>query len=581
MFKDLFQKKKYAVVPTERTKRDIPEGLMNRCPKCGTIQFSKELEKKETIPDKIIHLWNVSGNIHPTSLTSLTRAERYQKLGFFSLLYIAQSMGKVNLPGEVHLYVVSDQLQDVNGTELLQPEKAPLLGPVKVIPQEYPNVKCCNLDVEFRTDSPRSLKRVSEQIMTEIRSDIPEVIVAYRGENRWVQCYEKVYLDKQVLKRFTPQKGGVYLITGGLGGMGLVMAKYLSKTEKITLILTTRKSFPSRTQWEEWIQNNRPRDPISRIIKKLQKLEDRGARVWVISADVTDRQKMKKELEKAENRLGPVTGVIHAAGLPGEGILQLKKPEAARKILAPKIQGTLILYELLKNHQLDFFVLCSSIASVLGGIGLGDYCAANAFLDAFALKHQKNKKLNLISINWDMWGQVGMGLKTQMPQELKEWFERELRNGITSGEGVDVFRRIIGWSGHSNMVVSTRDLQARIELWLKRGLIKQQQKALKEEKQPQYSRPSLTTDYTAPKTEVEKKVARIWCKLFGIDKVGRTDNFYELGGHSLLATTLLSELRKIFGSTISIRDVIDNPTVSELSLLIEKSQEPNNRAAHG
>ncbi|MEJ2629369.1 MAG: phosphopantetheine-binding protein, partial [bacterium] len=188
---------------------------------------------------------------------------------------------------------------------------------------------------------------------------------------------------------------------------------------------------------------------------------------------------------------------------------------------------------------------------------------------------------NIISINWDMWGQVGMGLNTQMPQELKEWFERELRNGITSAEGVDAFRRIVGWSGYPNIVVSTRDLQARVDLWLRRGLIKQEEKALKENSRTKYSRPHLTTEYARPATEVEEKVARIWGNLFGIDKVGRTDNFYELGGHSLLATTLLSELRKIFGSSISIRDVMDNPTVSELSLLIEKYQKSNQSDTHG
>jgi acyl carrier protein len=291
---------------------------------------------------------------------------------------------------------------------------------------------------------------------------------------------------------------------------------------------------------------------------------------------------MKSELTRVMEKTGSINGVIHAAGLSGEGILQLKKRKAAEKILAPKVKGTLVLDEILKNVDLDFVILFSSIASTLGGIGLGDYCAANSFLDAFATQQRKRREIPFISVNWDMWGQVGMGLKTHMPDELKDWFERELRNGITNREGLDVFKRILGWNGSSNVIVSTRDLQVRVDLWLKRELIKEKEKALNENAaKPKYARPNISTEFAAAKTETEKKVVKIWGKLFGIEKIGRSDNFYELGGHSLLATTLLSEIRREFGTNISIRDVLDTPTVSELCQLIDQSTEEESEAVHG
>lgn len=181
-----------------------------------------------------------------------------------------------------------------------------------------------------------------------------------------------------------------------------------------------------------------------------------------------------------------------------------------------------------------------------------------------------------------MWGQVGMGLKTHMPDELKDWFERELRNGITSREGVDVFTRVLGWNGSSNIIISTRDLQVRVDLWLRRELIKEKEKALKENAaKPKYARPNISTEFIIPKTETEKKAAKIWGRLFGIEKVGRSDNFYELGGHSLLATTLLAELRKEFRTQISIRDVLDHPTISELCTLIDQSSPEEKKGIHG
>ena len=131
------------------------------------------------------------------------------------------------------------------------------------------------------------------------------------------------------------------------------------------------------------------------------------------------------------------------------------------------------------------------------------------------------------------------------------------------------------------MIVSTRDLQVRVDLWLKRELIKAKEKALKENTaKPKYARPNISTEYILPETETEKKVVKIWGKLFGIEQIGRSDNFYELGGHSLLAITLLSELRKEFGINISIRDVIDTPNVSELCKLIDLSSEEEGDSAH-
>ena len=540
--------------------------------------FGRDLHKMKKFPRKIIHLWNTTDD--DETGPAAVRAERFQELGFLSLLLVAQVIGKENITDEIMIYVISNNLQEVSGEEKICAEKATLLGPVKVIPQEYPNVKCCNIDVQINAASPKELHGLVDQLLPELRSDIPDVIVAYRGNHRWVQSYEKVRLEKSMRTEFRIRRGGVYLITGGLGGIGLVFAEYLAKTAGAKLILTGRSRFPQKKEWDEWLASHSKRDPISRKIRSLRKLEKLGSECLVLSADVADLSKMRRRLTRAMKIFGPVNGIIHAAGLSGEGILQLKKHETAREIFTPKIQGTIVLAEIFRNLKLDFFVLCSSIASVLGGIGLGDYCAANSFLDAFAVQHRFHKGWRIIAINWDMWGQVGMGLKTHMPDELKDWFERELRNGITTREGVDVFRRILSWPDASNVVISTRDLQARIDLWLRRELIKQKEKNLEDaSSKPRYARPNLSTEYARPETRIERKVAGIWRKLFGVEKIGRTDNFYELGGHSLLATTMLSELRKFFGANISIRDVLDNPTVSDLSALIKSSLEQAEKGA--
>lgn len=529
----------------------------------------EELSKTSRFPQKILHLWSVSGDTQEG--LDLERVKRAQDSGFHSLLSLAQVIGKQNITDEIFISVVSNRMQEVTGEETIEAEKATVLGLVKVIPQEYPNVHCQNFDVVFPEESITK-DRLIDRLLAESITNSTDPVIAYRGNHRWIQSYERVCLEKSSNKKSRLRKGGVYLITGGLGGIGLVLAEYLGKTVRAKLILTGRSAFPSRNEWDEWLSQHDADEKIGQKIRKIREIEAKGGEVIVITADVTDRESMEREISRAVTRVGPIHGVIHAAGLPCEGIIQLKKHDGAQNILSPKVEGTLILDDILKDMNLDFFILCSSIASILGGIGLADYCAANGFMDGFASYGRFRRDRLMISINWDMWGEVGMGLKTKMPDELQEWLEKELRDGITSEEGIDVFRRILAWGHGGNVIVSTRDLDARIDLWIRREFIKEKERFMEQpSSKPKYMRPNLSTEYKKTKTETEKKVADIWGKLFGIEKIGCHDNFYELGGHSLLATSLVNTLKRTFEANLSIRDVIDHPTVSELALLIENA----------
>ena len=139
-------------------------------------------------------------------------------------------------------------------------------------------------------------------------------------------------------------------------------------------------------------------------------MEEAGAEVVTFSADVADYNRMQAVIAEAEKSWGPINGVIHAAGLPGGGMIQLKTPAQAGNVLAPKVKGTLVLDRLLKDHRLDFFMLCSSISSILPVLGQVDYFAANAFLDAFAYYKTRADGTFTVSVNWDTWQEVGMAV---------------------------------------------------------------------------------------------------------------------------------------------------------------------------
>ncbi|MBN1272593.1 MAG: acyltransferase domain-containing protein [Candidatus Aminicenantes bacterium] len=528
----------------------------------------KELGNGNQLPQWIIHLWSVTEE--PAEDNKPERVERSLNRGFFSLLFLAQVIGMHNITEEIRLAVISNNIQEVTGEENVEADKAPVLGTVKVIPQEYPNVSCCSIDLESLSRDPRDARELTDCVLAEVVANFTDLLVAYRGGHRWIQHYEPVRIPGFIRGKPLFRKKGVYLITGGLGGIGLELSEFLSRRCNARLILTGRSPFPPRSQWENWLREHEKKDGIRRKIEKIQKIEAAGGRVFILSADVTDFKKMRDGLSRVTRHTGRVNGVIHAAGLPGEGIIQLKNTGSAWNILASKVKGTLVLEKVLKGADLDFFFLFSSIASILGGIGLVDYCAANSFLDAYTKSLSRKNKGLVMAVNWDMWGEVGMGLKTRMPQELQGWLEKELRDGITTREGVEVFRRLASWRKAKNVVVSTRDLQARIDMWIKREFIREKEALVQNESSgPQYMRPSLSTEFLPPVTDMEKKVAGIWGRLFGIEKVGRDDNFYELGGHSLLATTLVNMLKREFDASLSIQDILDNPTVAALAILVE------------
>jgi acyl transferase domain-containing protein len=514
------------------------------------------------IPRHILHLWTITPA--GTRAIPLSQAESFQELAFFSLLFLAQIIGNQNLSDEIRLTVITNQAFDVSGSDSIIADKATVLGPIKVIPQEFPAIDTCCIDIELGS-APFPIES-ADRILTEVVLNQAELVVAFRGAYRWVQIFEPLRLAPAPQNKTWLRPQGCYLISGGLGGLGQVLAEHLAASVQARLILTGRNALPPREMWAEFLERHADNPGVCQKIRHVQRLEALGAEVMLVAADVTDQTAMTAAVTEARARFGPIHGVIHAAGVPGEGVIPLKQVEAARHVLSPKIHGTLVLKEIFKESELDFLVLCSSIAAVLGGIGLVDYCAANAYLDAFATASHRHP---VLAINWDMWGEVGMGLQTHMPQELQAWLEKELRDGITNREGVEAFDRILSYGKARNIIVSTRSLPARIDLWIKRELIKQKASMMEDENaEPGYQRPELASAFAAPEGEIEIRIAAIWSRLFGIGQVGRHDNFYELGGHSLLATTLVSKLKREFAGSISIRDIQDQPTVAGIAGLI-------------
>ena len=520
-------------------------------------------------PTRILHLLSLA---EPKQ--SAAEMEEAATLGFHSLLALAQALGAENISESIQIGVVSNRLHLVTGEETLQPEQATVLGPCGVIPQEYPNITCRNIDVDLPDGKHPAGERLLDQLLTELAmSESLDKVVAYRGGQRWSQIFEQARFDQRA-DDIPLREAGVYLITGGLGGIGLALAEYLAETVRPKLVLIGRSAIPERDAWRKWLQTHDEQDPISGKIRQVQTLEALGAEVLVVSADVTNRDEMQAATDRTLERFGAINGVIHAAGIAGGGIIQLKTPETADSVLAPKVKGTLVLDVILKDIELDFFVLCSSVTSIFGGVGQVDYCSANAFLDAYAnAAVSRDARRVVVSINWDAWAEVGMAVNTALPRDLQERRALALKQGILAKEGAEVFKRILNTSV-SQVAISTIDLNARMQRSISSSTPSQAERAT-EPGAPQsltagHARPSLGTTYVEATNEVEQTMIKLWQRLLGVEQVGIHDDFFELGGHSLLAVQLMSAIEKEFSQRIPIVSLFQHATVESLAKLLRK-----------
>ena len=382
-----------------------------------------ELAARGAAPGAIVHAWSVSA---PSTALGLDAAalEADLRSGFSSLLFLAQALAVRPDGGPARLTVLTSDAQAVGSEEVRRPARAAVAGPCRVLPTELAGASCREVDVAV----PRSagqLGRLARRLLAEVtRPAAGAEVVALREDGRWVRAFERSPLPPAP---DGPEAGfrerGVYLVTGGLGGIGLALAGELARRYRARLALVARSRLPERERWAELAEHGD--DRTARRVRSILALEEAGAEVEVLSADVTDAGQMRQVRDRALARFGEIHGVVHAAGVPGGGLIEVKRIEQAAAVLAPKVRGAAVLAEVLDGVPLDFVSLCSSVTAVAGGLGQVDYCGANAFLDALA-RARAFGDAAVTSVNWGTWLEVGMAAETAVPAGFRE-FQRGAR----------------------------------------------------------------------------------------------------------------------------------------------------------
>ncbi|MEZ0364409.1 SDR family NAD(P)-dependent oxidoreductase [Mycobacterium sp. pUA109] len=339
----------------------------------------------------VLHLWSLLAAAD-TSTESLDAAQR---LGATSVLHLVQALTASGRTDTPRLWLVTRGAQPVGtdgaGVAIAQ---APLWGMGRSIQHEHPELRCSRVDLSSDGD-PAELGA----LVAELCADTPETDVALRGGERYVARLARCRTDGPAERPVEIRADATYLITGGLGGIGQVVAGWLAEQGARHLVLLGRgPGAPSAAD-------------------TLQALWAKGVEVVVAHGDVARADQLAAVLASTRASLPPLRGIVHAAGVLDDGILQRLDARRLRAVTAPKVEGAWNLHALTREDELDFFVLFSSAASVLGSPGQAHYAAANAFLDALAWQRHAEGRPGL-TINWGPWAQVGMAAGTEQRRHL-------------------------------------------------------------------------------------------------------------------------------------------------------------------
>ncbi|MFT5283889.1 MAG: non-ribosomal peptide synthase protein (TIGR01720 family) [Planctomycetota bacterium] len=512
--------------------------------------LANTLKERNRLPEVVLNLWSCGAS----SSSSQAILDR----GFYSLLHFAQAFGCLDDAPKIELVAVTSDTCSVIGGEFLSPEKAAVLGACQAIPQEITSLDCRVIDIE-----QGGISR-SAEILKEVALGSPESLVAYRKTNRWVQRFEALPVTGQADENVNPRMlrdNGHYLITGGLGSIGLEVASALAAAPGAKLVLTSRRDFYPRAEWDAWLSSHEESDETSLRIRKLQSIEQMGATISIVCADVSDIESMRSTLGAAEAEFGPLNGLVHAAGAEKvQTILQETTREECAAQFAPKLAGLTVLEELLSERELDFCIIQSSLSSMLGSLGMVGYVGAHQLVDAFVLRHNQGESQAWTRVNWDNW---------------LSWKEPEIGHStgeaayyMTPDEGAEAFRRVLNLPLGTQLALSTGDLDARIAEW---SSSRNADAANKDSGADLHARPDLGSEFEAPSNPVEAALAKAWSDILGIGNIGIHDSFFELGGDSVLGLQVVAKASQA-GYRITPAMIFQHSTIAELATVAESRQ---------
>ncbi|MFB2879416.1 SDR family NAD(P)-dependent oxidoreductase [Floridanema aerugineum] len=550
---------------------------------------------------QVIHLWNYEN--HEQAIANLSELEAAQGRGIYSLLFLVQALTTIQRTQQpVRLQVISTCTQSVVPGDIVAPEKALMLGLIKTINQEFPLLTCSHIDLPIDAVAVNG-----DRILWESQLCTKDLEIAYRDRQRWVPSLERIDLSHTEKQPLPFKSGGMYLISGGLGGIAVEIAKFLLKQYQAHIILVGRTLLPDHEPDAEVTEKF---GSSADRLKTYYELKRLGGACLYAAVDVSNLEQLQQVVDRTQALWQrELDGVIHLAGVSHECLCSKETRQGLAATLHAKVSGTYTLHQLLKPQPEKFFISFSSVNGFFGGFAVGAYSAANSFLEAFA-QEQRRQGLRSYCFAWSMWDEVGMSQHSQ----TKEQAQTRGYCLINKQQGLQSFLAALQY-GPTQLLIGLNDRTPNIRRYIKTtpeplhllrfyltgdsdvlksklaqlgicdrfgiqspwdsvhsselpltetGVLDREQLIALDR---QNARP--VQELIAPRTDIEQQVAQIWQEILSLAKVGVNDNFFELGGHSLLGTQLVFRLSQTFAIDLSIQSLFEHPTVAKLSAAIE------------
>lgn len=512
---------------------------------------------------RIIHLMTI---VQANVVKSIAELEQAKSKGLYSLFRLTKALMLNGYTHEINLALVTEYANRVTPEDkIVNSHSAAAWGLGRVISQEYPNIKLACIDIDEVTDM--------KSIFPELLSNKSSYGIAYRHGKRYEPCLITRNISECKDKEMKLQEEGVYIITGGMGGIGLEIAKHLSSRSRINLALVNRSKMPDEAEWEDILRNSKDKKLCNRI-KAVKEVKSSGSKVSCYSLDISKEEEVRQLIARLKADFGIINGVIHGAGIAGDGFLIQKDEGILKQVIAPKINGTWLLNEATREEELEFFVVFSSTATLVPSAGQGDYTAANSYLDAFA-EYRNIEGKKTLSINWPAWNETGMAF------EHGKTDANMLFKAISTKDALDIFDSLISstatraYVGELNYK-AVSSLKGEIPILVSESIkkeigkyasINQQEKANAD----RYNKDIIIKGIEKAKLSVtQDKIARIWALVFDVNEIDIYSDFFDMGGDSILAAQLIKDIDKSYPDTIGISDIFSSPSVIEISYLIDE-----------
>jgi len=469
------------------------------------------------------------------------------RLALLAPMRLVHALGQQTTRRPLPLLMAARGTTIVDDGDPVDPVRALGSGVAKVLPQEHPGIRVAHVDIDDHPD-------VARHIVDELAAGLTEPAVALRGDKRYIEAYTPTPITDVDEPRAWPDDP-VVMVTGGLGHMGINLAEGLFDHLDARLVLLGRSEMPPPDEWRSAADDRKHPERTRELLTRLADLHAQRPDVLVVNADLNDRAAVQSAVDEAVHHFGRIDVVVHGAaridpaafGSAAETGMDIVEAQ-----FSPKLRGLYHLIDAFAGREPGQWILHSSISTVLGGLGLAAYSAANAVLDALALK----QGAGWLSIDWDLWDNAAEAHIAGMPAAIRPQ------------EGLDAFLRLIGADCGRRVLVAVDNLEERLESWVRHDAADAPADSV-----TRHPRPNLSVAYVEPGTDTEKELAEIWGAQLGVEQVGIHDRFFDLGGHSLLAVQVASEIRDRFQIEMPVLELFQAPTVAQLAVVIEKAQD--------